>query len=74
MKDYLWIFILGAIVLLSAGLFLGTISKSSILINRLKLPKGHLILNFTLLAVSLVDIGLIVYVFLLVRDQITALT
>lgn len=74
MKDYLWIFILGAIALTSAGLFLGTISKSSTLINKLKFPKKHLLLNFMLLIISLVDIGLIIYVFLLVREQISSLT
>lgn len=33
MKDYLWVFILSAIALFSAGIFLGTISKSTRLIK-----------------------------------------
>lgn len=74
MKDYLWIFVLSLIALISAGVFLGTISKSSMLINKLKYSKKHLLLNFMLLIISLVDIGLIIYVFLLVREQINALT
>ncbi len=71
MKDYLWVFILSAIALFSAGIFLGTISKSTMLIKRLRLPKINLVLNFTLLLISLLDIALIIYVFILVKDQIS---
>lgn len=70
MRDYLWVFILSAIALISAGLFLATISKTTMLIKRLKLPKINLVLNFILLLISLLDIGLIIYVFILVKDQI----
>ncbi|MEG0286208.1 MAG: hypothetical protein RR494_09095 [Vagococcus sp.] len=73
MKDYLWVFILSIIALFSAGVFLGTISKSSGLVKKLKLPKSSLLLNFVLLMISLVNIGLIVYVFILVKDQISLL-
>ena len=73
MKDYLWVFILSIISLFSAGVFLGTISKSSGLVKKLKLPKSSLLLNFVLLMISLVNIGLIVYVFILVKDQISLL-
>ncbi|MFW8053949.1 hypothetical protein [Vagococcus fluvialis] len=73
MKDYLWVFILSIIALFSAGVFLGTISKSSGLVKKLKLPKSRLLLNFVLLIISLVNIGLIVYVFILVKDQISLL-
>ncbi|MFW7420187.1 hypothetical protein ACODH8_08230 [Vagococcus fluvialis] len=73
MKDYLWVFILSIIALFSAGVFLGTISKSSGLVKKLKLPKSSLLLNFVLLIISLVNIGLIVYVFILVKDQISLL-
>ncbi|MFZ6625771.1 hypothetical protein ACOXU5_08775 [Vagococcus fluvialis] len=73
MKDYLWVFILSAIGLFSAGIFLGTISKSTRLIKKLHLSKISLILNFMLLIISLVDIGLIIYVFILVKDQINLL-
>ncbi|MDR2278883.1 hypothetical protein ACQUEF_10285 [Vagococcus fluvialis] len=74
MKDYLWVFILSAIALFSAGYFLATISKSTKLITKLNLPKRNLILNFALLIISLVDIALIIYVFILVKDQISLLT
>lgn len=74
MKDYLWVFILSGIVICSAGLFLVTIAKSSMLINKLKLPKYHLVVNYLLLLISLVDITLIIYVFLLVKEQISSLT
>jgi hypothetical protein len=40
----------------------------------LKLPKLSLALNFVLLFISLVNIGLIAYVILLVREQIILLT
>lgn len=73
MKDYLWVFVLSIIALFSAGMFLGTISKSSVLVKKLKLPKSKLLLNFVLLLISLVNIGLIVYVFVLVKDQISLL-
>ena len=73
MKDYLWVFILSIIALFSAGVFLWTISKSSGLVKKLKLPKSSLLLNFVLLIISLVNIGLIVYVFILVKDQISLL-
>jgi hypothetical protein len=74
MKDYLWVFILAIISLLAAGIFLGTITQSSMLVNKLKLPKLSLALNFVLLFISLVNIGLIAYVILLVREQIILLT
>lgn len=74
MRDYLWVFVLSGIALVSAVFFLGTISKSSILVRKLKLPKKKLSLNFLLLIISLVDISLIIYVFLLIRDQISSLT
>jgi hypothetical protein len=74
MKDYLWVFILSAIALFSAGYFLATISKSTKLITKLNLPKRNLILNFALLIISLVDIALIIYVFILVKEQISLLT
>ena len=61
------------IALFSAGIFLGTISKSTRLIKKLHLSKISLILNFMLLIISLVDIGLIIYVFILVKDQINLL-
>lgn len=74
MRDYLWIFILSGVALLAAGIFLGTISSSSLLIKKNKLPKYKLLLNFILLVSALVDIGLIIYVFILVKDQISALS
>lgn len=74
MKDYLWVFILSIIAILSSGMFLGTISKSSMLVKKLKFSRANLLINFTLLITSLVNIGLIVYVFLLVREQISNLT
>lgn len=73
MKDYLWVFILTVIALVSAGVFLATISQSSALIKKLKLPKVKLLLNFILLIISLVDIALIIYVFILVKEQISLL-
>lgn len=72
-KDYLWVFILTVIALVSAGVFLATISQSSALIKKLKLPKVKLLLNFILLIISLVDIALIIYVFILVKEQISLL-
>ena len=74
MRDYLWIFILGVIALVSAGVFFATISKSAVLIKKLKLPKFKLLINFILLASTILDISLIIYVFVLVKNQISALS
>ena len=74
MKDYLWVFVLTVISLISASVFLLTIGQSTQLIKKLKFSNVRLISNFILLLISLVDMGLIIYVFMLVKTQIDLLS
>lgn len=74
MTDYFWIYILGLISIIATSVFLGTMSKSTLYIKKMKMKKSKLFLDFTLLAASLIDIGLIIYVFILVKEQISSLS
>ncbi|WP_242586459.1 hypothetical protein [Candidatus Enterococcus ikei] len=73
MIDYLWMFILGGITILSLVLFLMTLSRDVFLIKRLRKKKQSLSLNFALLFITLTSLGLIAYLFVLLRDQIELL-
>lgn len=73
MIDYLWMFILGGIAILSLMLFLMTLSRDVFLIKRLRKKKQSLGLNFALLFITLTSLGLIAYLFVLLRDQIELL-
>lgn len=67
---YLWVFILAGICLLSLVLFLMSISKDVPLIKKLKKKKSALILDITLLLISVGSIGLIINLFLELKRQI----
>ncbi|GGD00619.1 hypothetical protein [Enterococcus wangshanyuanii] len=73
MKEYLWVYILGAVAALSFLAFLLTLSRDIFLVKRLKLAKINFSLNFTLLLISLTSIILIIYLFALLKDQIRIL-
>ncbi|MEI5993504.1 hypothetical protein [Candidatus Enterococcus mansonii] len=70
MKDYLWIYILGGITSVSLLFFLVTLSRDVFLVRRLRKKKGELVFNFSLLVVSITSLALIIYLFILLKDQI----
>lgn len=69
MLDYIWIIILGILGLISLLIFLLSLSKDSFLTNKLK-RKKTLALNFSLLALSLGNLSVIIYLFILLKNQI----
>lgn len=68
--NYLWVYILTIIAILSLGFFLATFSKDMYLTRKLKLKKTSLWLNFSLLLISLMSLGLIIYLFSSLKEQI----
>lgn len=72
MTNYLWVFILGGIAFISTCVFLLTITKSTMLVKKLKKKKINLLLDFILLLSTIANVGLIIYVFYLVKEQIAA--
>lgn len=73
MIDYLWIFILGGIAIVSLLIFLMTLARDAFLLKKLRKKKQGLLLNFGLLFITLTSLGLITYLFTLLRDQIELL-
>ena len=73
MIDYLWIFILGSVAIFSLLIFLLTLSRDAFLIKKLRKKKTRFILNFSLLFTTLTCLGLIVYLFTLLKEQIEIL-
>ncbi|EOL50533.1 MULTISPECIES: hypothetical protein [Enterococcus] len=73
MIDYLWIFILGGIAIVSLLVFLTTLARDVFLIKKLRKKKQGLLLNFSLLFITLTSLGLITYLFTLLREQIELL-
>lgn len=67
---YLWIFVLAGVSLLSLILFLTSITKDIPLIKKLKIKKSYLVLNLTLLIISIGSIGLIINLFIELKKQI----
>ncbi|MGX7244557.1 hypothetical protein ACWOC1_06880 [Enterococcus quebecensis] len=70
MKDYLWIYILGGLTSVSLLFFLLTLSRDVFLVRKLRKKKEELAVNFSLLAVSITSLALIIYLFILLKDQI----
>ncbi|EOH96809.1 hypothetical protein UAW_01767 [Enterococcus haemoperoxidus ATCC BAA-382] len=70
MKDYLWIYILGGIASAALLFFLVTLSRDVFLVKKLRKKKLDLVFNCSLLAVSITSLGLIIYLFILLKDQI----
>lgn len=73
MMDYLWMFFLGGIAVLSLVIFLITLSRDTFLVKKLKQKKSVLSVNFSLLLITLSSLGIIVYLFNLLRTQIEIL-
>lgn len=73
MIDYLWMFILGGVASIALLFFLMPLSRDAFLIKKLRKSKQQLLLNFSLLFISLICLGLIAYLFTLLRDQIELL-
>ena len=74
MKDYLWIIIAGIFALVAFFFFVMTVSKSGSLINKLKLSKGHIVVNVMVLVIGLGNIGIAVYLLQNIREQIELFT
>ncbi|ALS36832.1 hypothetical protein ABID30_001969 [Enterococcus rotai] len=70
MRDYLWVFILAGIASVSLLFFIVTLSRDVFLARRLKLKKSNLVLNFSFLAMSLGSLIMIIYLFMLLKEQI----
>ncbi|WP_086314460.1 hypothetical protein A5821_002031 [Enterococcus sp. 7F3_DIV0205] len=73
MRNYLWIYILGVIAASSFFWFIITLSRDIVLVKKLKLAKASFMLNFTLLFISLSSVGLIIYLFTSLKEQIKLL-
>lgn len=73
MINYLWLFILGGIAVIALLFFLLMLSRDAFLIRKVKRKKGPLLVNFSLLAITLSSLGLIVYLFTLLKEQIELL-
>nr|WP_242590309.1 MULTISPECIES: hypothetical protein [Enterococcus] len=50
--------------------FITTLSRDAFLSRRLKLNKSYLILNFSFIIISLGSLSLIIYLFILLKEQI----
>lgn len=68
--EYLWMYILAGTVVLSLGGFFITFSRDLFLTKSLKLSKKGMILNFSLLVISVLAIGMITYLFVILKQQI----
>lgn len=73
MIDYLWLFILGGVAILALLVFLITLSRDTFLMKKLRKKKLNFVLNFGLLFTTLTSLGLIVYLFTLLKEQIEVL-
>lgn len=73
MREYLWVYILGVIAAISFLWFIITLSRDIFLVKKLKLAKVSFTLNFTLLFISLSSVGLIIYLFTSLKEQIKIL-
>lgn len=73
MREYLWVYILGVIAAISFFWFIITLSRDILLVKKLKLAKVSFTLNFTLLFISLSSVGLIIYLFTSLKEQIKLL-
>ncbi|EOL46369.1 hypothetical protein [Enterococcus caccae] len=70
MKDYLWVYILGGVATSSLLYFLATLSRDVFLVRKLRKKRKDLAFNFSLLALAIVSVALIIYLFILLKDQI----
>lgn len=73
MRNYLWLFILGGVAIVALLCFLLMLSRDAFLIRKVKGKKTPLLVNFSLLMITLSSLGLIVYLFTLLKKQIELL-
>ncbi len=73
MIDYLWMYVLGIISFVTLVYFLMTFSRDLFLVRRLKVGKASLVFNFSLLLLTLISLILIIYLFVLLKEQIKLL-
>ncbi len=70
MSNYLWVYILAVLAVISLVIFFVSFSKDHFFIKKLKKSKSSYVLNFTFLILSIADILLIVYLFMILKEQI----
>lgn len=70
MKDYLWIIVATISTFISLIFFFLTISKSTYLINTLDKKKINILPNIFILVSSFINVGVVIYLLLSVREQI----
>lgn len=70
MVNYLWVFILTVLSLVALLIFFISFSKDLFFIKKLKKSPLNYLLNFSLIAFSAVDIGLVIYLFQMLKKQI----
>lgn len=70
MRVYIWLYILGACGTISLGMFLFSLNRDSILLKKLKLKKIKILVNWLLLAVSIICLILMIYAFMYIQKQI----
>lgn len=73
MTNYLWLFLLAGLAVLSLFYFVITLSRDVFLLKKLRKKKRKYILNFSLLVLTLGSLSLIVYLFNILREQIELL-
>lgn len=71
---YLWVFILSSIAVISLISFLILITKDVNLIKKIKVKKSSLVLDFSLLLISISSISLVIYLFIELKKQIDILS
>lgn len=71
---YFWIYYLAAVCLLSLTIFLATFSKSVVSIKKLHVKKNSLFVNWLLIFYSIISLGLVIYLFYLLKLQLSLLT
>ncbi|OEG11033.1 hypothetical protein BCR21_12180 [Enterococcus ureasiticus] len=70
MRAYTWLYLLGACSAISLGLFLFSLNRDNILLKKLKLKKSKILVNWLLLAMSIICFLLLIYVFMYIQKQI----
>lgn len=73
MFDYLWVFILGGVSSVSLIVFIATLSRDIFLVRKLKQKKGNLLINFSLLLITIMSLSMIIYLFNLLKNQLSLL-
>ncbi|MGY3766778.1 hypothetical protein ACWOAH_09665 [Vagococcus vulneris] len=74
MLDFIWVAILALLTIISLIFFLTTLSSDMNAVKRLKKKKSSLVINFSLFAISLISLGLIIYLFLALKTQVDILS